>query len=128
MVERNRYKVKTQLEISGSNMKVEFKLSDEIMHRDVKQCREWIKEMKKNPIAVDNLIRQYLYSISDCIGSILRCEMTLYTPFEAVIYTVLQSVDEFFEIYLTVDRCNTDYWDGWCKQHEPIVHKYTKEF
>jgi hypothetical protein len=109
---------------------IEFKLSDCCTLHNAKMCREWIKEMRKNPLGVEDEMSRLIRDvcIAHNIGWVIVKEITVYTPYSAVIHAIIQCFTEFIEVFFSFERKNIDKWNGWEKDKSaPIIKTYKLE-
>lgn len=106
----------------------ELKLSEECTLHNAKKCREWIKEMRKNPLEVEDKVFRMIHGVcsDDDTGEMIVKEITVYTPYSAVIYVVMQCYKKFTEVCVSFKRQNLDEWNDWEKEeYAPIIKTYS---
>lgn len=107
-----------------------FKLSNYCPLHNTKKCKQWIKEMKKNPLGVGEEISRLILDVCTAhdIGRVIEKEITVNTAYNAVIYAVAQSPNKFMEIVISFERNNLNEWDGWVKdKSNPVIKIYRLE-
>jgi hypothetical protein len=93
-------------------------------------CKQWIKEMKKNPLGVEDEILRLILDVCTAhdIGRVIEKEITVNTAYNAVIYAVMQSPNKFTEVIISFERNNLDEWNGWEKdKSNPVIKTYRLE-
>jgi hypothetical protein len=106
----------------------EFKLSYYGTLHNAKMCRKWIKEMKKNSLGVENEMSRLILDVCNAhdIGRVIVKEITVNTPYNAVIHAVTQSPNKFMEVIISFERNNLDEWNGWEKdKSDPVIKTYS---
>ena len=107
-----------------------IKLSYYCTLHNTKKCREWIKEMKKNPLEVEaEMLRLILdVCIGHDIGRVIEKEIIVNTAYTATIHAITRSLNKFMEVIISFERNNLDEWNGWEKdKSDPIIKTYRLE-
>ena len=109
-----------------------FKLSNYCPLHSTKMCKQWIKEMKKNPLGVEDEILRLIRDVCNAndIGRVIEKEITVNNAYNAVIYAVMQSPNhnKFTEVIISFERNNLNEWNGWEKdKSNPVIKTYILE-
>jgi len=102
-----------------------FKLSNSTKLSTAK-CKQWVKEMKKNPLEVENEISRLIHMCTADTGRIIEKEINIITAHSAVIYIITHSPNKFMEIIISFKRDNLNEWDGWEKD-KSVIKTYRLE-
>ena len=96
---------------------------------NTKKCKQWIKEMKKNPLGVEYEMSRLILDVCDAhdIGRAIVKEIIVTTPYHAVIHAVMQCLDKFIEVFISFERNNLDEWNAWEKDNSGFIKTYRLE-